>query len=741
MGEIDYDKGDKKEKTDIRVDLPNRLRDYLFNPESKKDLVAKLQEDASLKRDLSKILFSEDTRINSSELFYKNFANLGDWEIAFLQLYLILFRYKTPVEVWYGISDFDKWTLKAEFESIKKENLKNYIYSIVVSDTSIKASSNTAKLIQVIDDTINSDNIIDTNNNWHIDKEELQKMKNSIMAKLGESKEIRKIDKVLEKIMQYNFDISHNFSYSIEFSPNNRVVYESLDEHLPITSDTNHSGELDKIVKLLKNEWYWKNPDSIIYKNSKEINQTRENLKKVVVDFFEKHREELWKYGITDIYDIDPASAAKLTSIITMYYLKYNYAQAMKPRYWDSMMQELSESEKSEYLKDQDKAIEIALLCEKFKSKFPQHKNTKLKDFIYYDIWWIWIAEYVKRYGIKNHFSKEEKEGMLENNRNVVDEIFKVTSKSYRRNWEEVDNLPVDRLLEWWKWVCRNYAKANEKLFEAIKSMQGDLSQLKNSTLIYFSDVKSEYSSNENYDIWLKDSKNRYTNHAWNLLISIDEEWVTHKTQLDTTFADATSGINIYWDVRTLDKTYERAFQDIIKNNIKSTELLNSLLKYIQILPHAQGNNENIDNISYGIANFILDKLHSWAIKYDELRSVLWEESKDSNFQIRYAISVDFINTKQFDKAVDILWTYREWKPRTIDIVKVILKNDPVEIERISKLDFLLWNKENKKDFIENSWWYWILSQASDKKLLKRYEEIMENIYDKQAKTQEIAKL
>lgn len=235
MGEIDYDKGDKKEKTDIRVDLPNRLRDYLFNPESKKDLVAKLQEDASLKRDLSKILFSEDTRINSSELFYKNFANLGDWEIAFLQLYLILFRYKTPVEVWYGISDFDKWTLKAEFESIKKENLKNYIYSIVVSDTSIKASSNTAKLIQVIDDTINSDNIIDTNNNWHIDKEELQKMKNSIMAKLGESKEIRKIDKVLEKIMQYNFDISHNFSYSIEFSPNNRVVYESLDEHLPIT--------------------------------------------------------------------------------------------------------------------------------------------------------------------------------------------------------------------------------------------------------------------------------------------------------------------------------------------------------------------------------------------------------------------------------------------------------------------------------------------------------------------------
>lgn len=85
----------------LASNVRSNLWTYLHKPKYKEALADALTKHPELKNQLASTLFSEETRVNAWEVFYKNFKDLSPGEISFVQMYLCLFKNKSPEGVGY----------------------------------------------------------------------------------------------------------------------------------------------------------------------------------------------------------------------------------------------------------------------------------------------------------------------------------------------------------------------------------------------------------------------------------------------------------------------------------------------------------------------------------------------------------------------------------------------------------------------------------------------------------------
>ncbi len=424
---------------------------------------------------------------------------------------------------------------------------------------------------------------IDTDNDGKISSQEKKVYKQILGEGVSQeelsNEEKQKRREILDRIMEYNFDINHWLRFEV-INKWETTIYESLDQHSPTLTQKDFSEKLDAITRKYRNEMSDMNADS-------ESGETPENLKLMVLDYFKENKESLWKFGISDIRELTPQQAAKLASIIVMDKLDYDYLQFLVPSNEKDYLKWLkTEEESNQYNKSKEYSISFAYEIVQFLKQHPEIKSRKeISNEVLKNIW----------KSIKDpwytHLSQDIRDEIMKNNIDHVDFVYKQVSSLFKEHLKN-DDLPVDELLKKWKGVCRNYGIATEKIFDALKDIQNTNNNLlKNSALVRFVDVKNvkgHYETSSLMETWINELKDSgFSDHMWNLLVTIDENGTIHKTQLDPTQSDWWDGSrntigrneNIYGKVKTLDTTYERLLQDLTKEWSDSKEVTKNLVR------------------------------------------------------------------------------------------------------------------------------------------------------------------
>ncbi len=168
---------------------------------------------------------------------------------------------------------------------------------------------------------------IDVDQNGIIDAAERENFRKGIDAdfagKEGAEKERAEREKVLARILEYNFDVAHDFGFEIQ-TGDVRTVYESLDRHNPSVGSVDHSDRLAALVQEHRNERsdLNLNPDSEL---------TTPRLIAMLLDYAKANPSALEKLGIADIRQLTPKQAAMLAGLVVMDKLEYDDAQAISP--------------------------------------------------------------------------------------------------------------------------------------------------------------------------------------------------------------------------------------------------------------------------------------------------------------------------------------------------------------------------------------------------------------------------
>lgn len=514
---------------------------------------------------------------------------------------------------------------------------------------------------------------IDEDGDGVVSKEEKQEYEENLEASVSEEslggQEKAKRWEILDRIMNYNFDVNHG----LRFETNNngqKTVYESLDQHNPELTKQDFSAKLESITDKYRKELSGENLTNPDKEN------TKENLKKMITEYFEQNKDSLTKAWIMDIAHLTPQQATKLVSIITMDKLGYNYPQFILPNNEAHLIDKLDPQDKSEYIKWKEWALnclhEIILL----KDQNVKYKNAH---------WHVFFGELsgaeqnkicnmVGSPGYK-WLSWKEMEDFLDKNRNDVTIFYLNFANFYERN-QKPDQLPVDELLKWWKWICRNYAVANEKLFDALKDLQDPSdNRLKNSSLVKFGSINSasgdKYEKNDLFAVWEKEANEVFWwGHAWNELVTIDKDQKVHKTQVDPTQADGWDGEknsmekadNLYWKVGLLDRTDTRLVQDLTKEWVDSKEVWESLLKLYLSLDKTQLDGDRKKIIWDTIADFV--ESNKLSVR-DTLIYISNTEDMNLNItefeHLRYELIQKSLENKNYDLALKALWKIPDW--------------------------------------------------------------------------------
>ena len=358
-------------------------------------------------------------------------------------------------------------------------------------------------------------------------------------------------------------------------------IYNSIDNYAPKTSNEKKE-ELTSEVQKLREAWselkhLWKNLNGTDWQQLENTPKENQKLTKMITEFFDENRDLIEKeLGITNISELSPAEATKLTSYITMTKLEYKHAQAITPWKEDTYYENMSEEEQLRYKKDYIVSSYLWQLLklpwnEKYyigewtnwEKVINTHTIKKQSSELYNEIYQSLDKNDINFLNQTNDFSEIKQKAIsylkptiekqwitLENWDFYVkwenEEKVKITSifanfdnwvkEIYVANWKlysemsKIDEKPVSEMLENWQGIFRNYAIANEKIFEAIKTMQNsENNQLNNSALVFYS-----WNSEGNEEIIAASNTEWWTNlHAWNSLITIWEDWKKYIAQID----------------------------------------------------------------------------------------------------------------------------------------------------------------------------------------------------------------
>lgn len=435
----------------------------------------------------------------------------------------------------------------------------------------------------------------------------------------------------------------------LEFSLWNRE-YRSLDDNNPeIDLNNSQQSRLNAMVKKIRENWWelmhiWEklNQATDTLENNPEENQ---KLQEILVKYFEENKDEIEeKLWITNISDLSPVDATKLVSMLTMDKLDYNYSQQITPKTGEYYFKMLSPEQKKEFKIDLYTSSIVAAFAQ-FEDIFSQffikdnHFNistmkelwsgfyNSIRDSLDSDtlrkISWQGLEEIREEarvfvYDIMkqsqnltdDQITIAEQKALINKWDDPVKEVYVANSKLFNQQWL-YDRVSISELLEWWKWVCRNYAVAQEKLFEALKWLQKIWNnKLQNSVLVSYS-WNSEGSS---FNTRLADSEAYTNDHSWNMLITIWADWKEYITQIDSTLSDVWGW---KWDVMTLDKTFERLFNDLA-DNLNLIDLISvdkKLEQYVKTLEESWTNTERVNLLKSKLVDFyntLWNKKRAW---------------------------------------------------------------------------------------------------------------------------------
>lgn len=637
------------------------------------------------------------------------------WDIFALQTYLVAFKWKSHEEIWLWEFDINKIeALKDDFNALVNDNFSKYVKWLLLSNKLTPIESDT--LMKNIDHYLTYN--VDINKNGKIDSSDLLIFQNYVIEAMRVNNiDTWKIDSSIWRIMEYNFDINHNINF-IYNDGNRETHYTSLDSHSPRTTQEDKSQELQNVLNVYKNELDY---DSFQWNKDKE--NTKENLKNIIQDFYVTHKEELAKHGIHDITQLTPKQASILSSMITMHSINYYHAQALTPwsEWW--YLKDTTNEEKELYFKWKNDAIEIIHIIYTLKQKdwlnnisiFDYYNKLKESNPEKFNLMDKAISNVLSAW-YKHTFTDEQKNYILKNNINEVDSVYKNISELYKES-QKIDKISVDELLKWWKWICRNYAVANEKLFETLKNMQNsNNNQLKNSAMPTYVDYNTTswiYNNQwELNNIWRNEAKDwTFAGHAWNLLITIDENWRVHKTQLDPTRADWWDWTRAEWqwwwqygNVRTLDRTYERIFQDVAKENKSIEEVIKQMIKYVNSI--SESSIQTI--ITNKVVEYLYNNLDSWKLTYEQLQNIIWKNYEQNKPIREWLINITLIK-EDYNLAKKLVWHY-----------------DISNLEGLTKdlaFNLILWNQAKVQYLSDNSFLANEVKNLSKEEFLKKYEK------------------
>lgn len=685
-----------------KVDFKSDMEQILSNP-NQKDLFFE-----AINRDKVKIQETLKPYVQDAlkSISVKGIDYVDNWDIFALQTYLILFKWKSKEDVWFWTVD-KKIKLQEEFNSLLNDNFLKYIKSLLLSNqlSPLQADSMNKKLDEY------TKYWVDINSDWRVDYTDLMTFQNYMLEAMRFSNvETDKIHSTISRIMEYNFDINQNISFVYnDWKRENH--YSSLDNHNPKTTQEDKTKDLENVLLTYKEEY-----TTVLSELNPDKENTKDNLKKIIEEFYLEHKEELNKHWIDDITKLTPKQATILSSMITMYSMNYYYAQGLNPADESWYLEKTTPEEKESYFKSKNNSIEFIHIVNNFKQKewYPDLTIYNIKKTLppeKYKILSLELNEIYKDW-YKYTFSEQDKENILKNQIEEVDFVYKNTSELYE-NSQKIDTIPVDELLKWWKWICRNYAVANEKVFESLKDMQShENNQLKNSSLIRFVDYKTI----NNIYPWEKDLKQLWIDeaddwwfswHARNLLITIDKDWKAHKTQIDPTWSDLWDWDRAEWqwswlygDVKTLDRTYERVFQDISKDN-KKIDYSKNKKQIDEIMEQMMRFVNSIDDISIKevlinkVSKYLYDNINNSDLtKMDKnielLQSLIWK-NYDQNKSIREWLILNAITNNNINFIEKIIGNYdpSNLEALTIDLTFSIISWNQEKIDKLLTNNFL----------------------------------------------------
>ncbi len=486
---------------------------------------------------------------------------------------------------------------------------------------------------------------------------------------------IEKLAEILQKVTIFQWD-----KESLNMEHNNRV-YQNINDHNPeIDTWVDHSKELQEILKDHKKtaiKW-WLSENQIKPSDEAETKKILWIINEVYNKDKEAIDEKLW---ITDINHLTPTQATKLAALVTMTKLDYNHSQFIDPdnasEYFDGMQENDKNQFRKEYYSSEvwkellnfkmfhvDNWVTINyeyLYTELIKDKDLSKKNLDEIKII--------AKEDAKTIVEKELWREINKNDLKDNLADYTEFIYDQFTKNskIREEWVKIDQKSVSEMLDWWKWICRNYAIANEKIFEALKTIQNpNNNQLQNSILPYYS-WSTTWKEIDEKNIWniIAGEEESTKQHAWNELITIWKDWKKYVSQIDSTHADTWWYEWWKWEknnelnkVDTIDRTFDRLLNDVVDNNkdwLKTKEILPKLEKLLQ------------------------DMEVSWDIKWISVMRVklydfyekIWDEEwikkieykfKNSDFNIddgRLKICKKILNNgneNKYDDVIELLW-------------------------------------------------------------------------------------
>jgi len=543
-----------------------------------------------------------------------------------------------------------------------KNNIEKFLYQNILNTLTYTPDEKN-NLVSEIDKYL-EDNYekLDLDNNWSFNEQERIEMVNwvkELIASLLNWND-KWIEKTLEELIDNNFKIEYSVDLDIW-----KKSYRSIDNYNPVIDvNEDYSDELWKVVEQYRLIWnnlttssnkFWKvsKDEFWVFKqdlNKVEWNQLEnspeENKKilDIINEFYKTNKDVIYeKLWIKDITKLTPSEAAKLVTLITMSKLDYDHSQAIYPWNEGNYFEWLDNSEKNEYKESLliSHIMSPLLWCETnghIKTNFLKTNDysSLLNKLNLNNI----DCESLSFDDIKNKWN-DIASNILKNKWFSSNNINRVLQFAYESNtysfnaysntefWKRLtswnDMKTVSELLEWWDGICRNYAIANEKLFEALKTVQSPKNNmLKNSALIYYS-----WNQESNVKWNIANMEDGTKNHAWNTLVTIWKDWTKYIAQVDSTHADTWWTEWWIWKkwnidseiakVLTIDRTFDRLLNDVADwtNDKWFEDIDNQLNTYIKTLEKSWWDMSKIILLKSKLIDF-----YSWLWKTEELNKV-----------------------------------------------------------------------------------------------------------------------
>jgi len=544
---------------------------------------------------------------------------------------------------------------------LQKNNFEKFIYNKILKIWFSNEITNQLvnNINQIAEEKFDS---FDIDKDWNLSDKEKKNLvlllEEEVSKIITDEVDKKKLNDILLSVIEYNFKIEVSIDFTLKWDVN--TSYQSIDNHNPEYTNKDYSEKLERIFKSYRKKWSWAvtATSEIYYDNIKNniniknqsvnkigLNKLENNLEenkkilKIISDFYDTNKniieKKLW---IKNIKELTPKQATKLVSLITMSKLNYDYWQIISPWKEEDYLKWLNKNEKLEYKKSLLSTYimtpilygEVIWFIETDYLKtnnydeilnnynLDKYKNLSIKDI---EKKWNEIATLVLN---KIWVNEENINNLLKDAYlwPIVKTSVYWNTKFWKQSVSWNDIKTVSELLEWWKWVCRNYAVANEKLFEALKTIQNkENNQLKNSILI-------NYEWNDDIDIkWnIANSESWTEGHAWNILVSIWKDWNFYVTQIDSNHADTwwiewwkTTWINIsstIKNVNTIDRTFDRLLNDIA-DKANSMEYFEWAIKQL-----------NNYVLTLEKTDWDIDKILMLKMKMLKFYDVLWKEKE-----------------------------------------------------------------------------------------------------------------